>query len=187
MTMSSSIHKSAPLHRNARDCLLFRGGAYLAFSAVILSSPLLLSPAALAAPKHTAHRHAAARQADPTDLSSGQLQPATAARSLESQETAPPPPDGYVPVEDIDETISAHYSLDIRQAQHGSRIPSIEAQQVPRDANNGATQFDFFGLPVKFIAPVAPSYNSAATYRTYAGQSGRGQDAVSAAASAGEP
>ncbi|MCH4091345.1 hypothetical protein [Acetobacter sp.] len=140
-----------------------------------------------AAAPHTKHHKAAAQHTDPTDLSSGQLAPATTARSLESQEGAPPPPDGYEPVEDIDETIESHYSLDVRKTPHGEPLPSIEAQQIPRDANNGATQFDIFGVPVKFIAPVAAPYNAPFTYHTYAGQSGRGGDAVGSVGSAGEP
>ncbi|NHN87813.1 hypothetical protein GOB81_04090 [Acetobacter sp. LMG 1627] len=151
-----------------------------------LSSTLTFVAGPIAAATH-APRHKAKQNADMTDLSSGVTSRTSHPKSLESQEQAPPPPDGYEPVEDIDETIEAHYSLDIRKAQHGSSLPSIEAQQIPRDANNGATPFDVFGVPVKFIAPVAAPYNAASTYRTYAGQSGRGQDAVGAASAAGEP
>ena len=153
--------------------------------AALLAAPVLCHPAAAAS--HTPRHKAAAQPADPTDLSSGRLTPATTARSLESQEGAPSPPDGYEPVEDIDETIESHYSLDIRKTPHGEPLPSIEAQQIPRDANNGATQFDFFGVPVKFIAPVAAPYNAPFAYRNYAGQAGRGGDAVGSAGAAGEP
>lgn len=152
---------------------------------ILLAMPGQCHPAIAAS--HTPRHKTTTRPADPTDLSSGRLAPATTAKSLESQEGAPPPPDGYEPVEDIDETIESHYSLDVRKTPHGEPLPSIEAQQIPRDANNGATQFDFFGMPVKFIAPVGAPYNAPFTYHTYAGQSGRGGDAVGSAGAAGEP
>ncbi|WP_254454820.1 hypothetical protein [Acetobacter estunensis] len=150
--------------------------------ALVASMTLLPDNAVLAAPRHAAHK---APITTDTTLPSPQTE--THPRSLESQEGAQPLPDGYTPVEDFDETLSARYPLSIRETPHGSPLPSIEAQQIPRDANNGATQFNFFGVPTRFIAPVAAPYNSSFTYHTYAGQSGRGQDAVGGASAAGEP
>ncbi|GAN56600.1 hypothetical protein AA0242T_1636 [Acetobacter aceti NRIC 0242] len=185
MTMlSPAAMRSALSLKGPFRVVLEKASTGLALAA-LLAMPVLFSPAVAAS--HTPRHKAATQHADPTDLSSGKIAPATTARSLESQEGAPPPPDGYEPVEDIDETIESHYSLDVRKTPHGEPLPSIEAQQIPRDANNGATQFDFFGMPVKFIAPVGAPYNAPFTYHTYAGQSGRGGDAVGSAGAAGEP
>ncbi|MFT8720561.1 hypothetical protein [Acetobacter sp.] len=147
---------------------------------------LAAASSAMAAP-HAVH-HRAKRNADITDLSSGVTQqPNAQVKPPESRNPAPPPPDGYEPVADLDEHIATNFPLEIRNAPHGSTVPPPDAQQIPRDPNNGATQFDVFGVPVKFIAPVAASYSGSFIYHTYAGQPGRGQDAVGAAGSAGEP
>ncbi|MFT8804972.1 MAG: hypothetical protein ABF876_03585 [Acetobacter aceti] len=181
MTMLSSTPMGSPSSRKGLFRVVLGKTTASLTLAIILAGPVLCQHAVAAThtPRHKTKQHA--------DLSSGKLAPATTARSVESQEGAPPPPDGYEPVEDIDETIESHYSLDVRKTPHGEPLPSIEAQQIPRDANNGATQFDIFGVPVKFIAPVAAPYNAPFTYHTYAGQSGRGGDAVGSAGSAGEP
>lgn len=98
---------------------------------------------------------------------------------------APPPPDGYQVVQDEDVTAQS-FSPRVT-ATGGPGLPSIEARQTPREANNVPSHFSLFGVPVKFNAPVAPPYNASFMYSTYAGQPGRGYDAPSAEGAAGQP
>ncbi|MFT9090007.1 MAG: hypothetical protein ABF479_03200 [Gluconacetobacter sp.] len=98
---------------------------------------------------------------------------------------APPPPDGYQVVEDEDVTART-FSPEIA-ALHGPGLPSIEARQTPRDSNDVPSHFSVFDVPVKFNAPVQPAYNASFTYSTYAGQPGRGIEAIGAEGAAGEP
>ncbi len=109
-----------------------------------------------------------------------------APRSLESQETAPPPPPGYEPVEDFDVTLAAHSDAVLAVRPTSSRT-MVDAQQMPRSASSTARQFDIFGVPVRVDTPVTPPYNGSFTYDTYGGQPGKGRDATGAWGAAGEP
>lgn len=97
----------------------------------------------------------------------------------------PPPPDGYQVVQDED--VTAQTFSPAVTALHGPGLPSIEAHQTPRDDKDVPSHFSVFNVPVKFDAPVQPAYNASFTYSTYAGQPGRGIEAIGAEGAAGEP
>ncbi|GBQ88726.1 hypothetical protein AA13595_2465 [Gluconacetobacter johannae DSM 13595] len=145
-----------------------------------LLSMTLLAGGALAAPP--APRHADDALSAPIHSTLGNTTPAPAAP--ENAE-APPPPDGYQVVQDED--VSAQAYSPAVTAVGGPGLPSIEARQTPREPNSVPSHFSVFGVPVKFNAPVTPPYNAAFTYSTYAGQPGRGWDAVGAEGAAGQP
>jgi len=108
--------------------------------------------------------------------------PATA----EGDAPIPPPPDGYAPVQDMDETISAHSTAIV--TQKGPGMPGGDASQTTRDNNAVPSHFSLFGMPVKFNAPTPPPYNAEFTYRTFGGQPGNGRgDATAALGTIGQP
>ncbi|MBB2156422.1 hypothetical protein HLH33_08880 [Gluconacetobacter diazotrophicus] len=154
----------------------------------------VVAPPVQAAPKH----HAGAQTAQTgglnapisTNLGTTNLGNSTAARPADPRvdpdnPPAPPPPDGYQVVQDEDVSVQA-YSPRVTAIQ-GPGLPSIEARQTPRRPNDVPSHFSVFGVPVKFDAPVQPPYNASFMYSTYAGQPGRGIDAIGAEGAAGEP
>ncbi|MBO1358449.1 hypothetical protein J2D73_01370 [Acetobacter sacchari] len=106
-------------------------------------------------------------------------------QSLESQEQAPPPPDGYVPVQDMDVVLEAH-SPQIT-AHRGPGLAPVDAQQTPRDDRSSTPLATMGGYTLHVTAPVVPPYNGAFTYTTYGGQPGNGRNAPGAWGAAGEP
>ncbi|MGI4747057.1 MAG: hypothetical protein ACRYGI_16830 [Janthinobacterium lividum] len=65
-------------------------------------------------------------------------------------------------------------------------MPSADAQQTPRNTNNREI-FRVLGLSTQVSAPVTPAYNGDATYSTFAGQPGNGQNAILAQSINGSP
>ncbi|NVN41979.1 hypothetical protein HUK82_15635, partial [Ameyamaea chiangmaiensis] len=111
---------------------------------------------------------------------------APAPTAADADAPLPPPPDGYTPVQDMDEAIIAHSPAVL--AHTGPGLPGGEAQQITRQDQNVPSHFSVFGLPIKFNAPVPPPYNAEFTYRTFGGQPGNGRgDATAAWGTAGEP
>ncbi|NHO31521.1 hypothetical protein [Acetobacter fallax] len=169
-------------------CALLPAAAHAAPDASLQPTDNSLSQSALSDPVHgrTSHIRHSARSGR-----SGAAAPATtrsdAPQSLESQETAPPLPDGYKPVEDFDVTLAAHSDTVLASRPSRERIGATEAQQVPRLASSTARQFDIFGVPVRVVAPVTPPYNASFTYENYGGQPGKGRDATGAWGAAGQP
>jgi hypothetical protein len=159
------------------------------------SGATLAGPNGWAAPKH----HAGTRQtAQPsgtqaTDALNAPLSPTLGKNAAATPDPtvdpdnppAPPPPDGYQVVRDEDVTAQSFSSK--VTATGGPGLPSIEARQTPRNANDVPSHVSVFGVPVKFDAPVTPPYNASFMYSTYAGQPGRGIDAVGAEGAAGQP
>ncbi|MCQ8276931.1 hypothetical protein NFI95_00510 [Acetobacteraceae bacterium KSS8] len=60
---------------------------------------------------------------------------------------------------------------------HGPGLPGAEAQQSVK-AGSRHVLFDVAGYDGVIFAPVTPPYDAASTYRTYAGQPGRGATAL---------
>lgn len=162
----------------------------------LFSSPFALPGSASAAATHhqsrahhsTAARHHTALQGPSTvsRVMGADSRPDTP-KSLESQETAPPLPEGYKPVEDFDETMAAHSPAILTSTPTGTLMPSGDAQQMPRDPSSTAKQFDVLGVKVRVDAPVTPPYNASFTYDTYGGQPGKGREATAAWGAAGQP
>lgn len=96
---------------------------------------------------------------------------------------APPPPDGYEAVED-NETAVASFSSTVR-AHRQLGMPGGDAHQSTAEPNDAPSHFSLAGIPVKFIAPVAPPYTQS-VYRTIAGSPG-GQTDVMMESVSGQP
>lgn len=70
--------------------------------------------------------------------------------------------------------------------KQGPGIPPVNAQQTPRNTNNHEL-FRVLGLSAQVSAPVTPAYNGDATYTTFGGQPGNGQNAILAQSINGSP
>ena len=70
--------------------------------------------------------------------------------------------------------------------QKGPGLPPVDAHQSTRNTNNTEV-FRLLGMSGQVNSPVTPAYNGAATYNTYAGQPGNGQNAILAAGADGSP
>lgn len=57
-------------------------------------------------------------------------------------------------------------------------LPSINAQQSTTTGTGAPSRYSVLGLPLRFAAPVTPSYNEAGRYTTFAGQPMTGKEAV---------
>ncbi|WP_246386950.1 hypothetical protein [Gluconacetobacter sacchari] len=149
---------------------------------------LLAGPGAMAAPRHAAAPAARTGTLN-APVSAALGTPAAGPHGDPTVDPdnppAPPPPDGYQVVQDED--VTAETFSPAVTALHGPGLPSIEARQTPRDDRDVPSHFSVFGVPVKFDAPVQPSYNADFTYSTYAGQPGRGINAIGAEGAAGQP
>ena len=70
--------------------------------------------------------------------------------------------------------------------QKGPGLPPVDAQQTTRSTDNHEV-FKILGLSGQINAPVTPGYNADATYHTYAGQPGNGQNAILSQGTDGSP
>ena len=70
--------------------------------------------------------------------------------------------------------------------QKGPGLPPVDAQQTTRSTNNTEV-FKVLGLSGQINAPVTPGYDADATYHTYAGQPGNGQNAILSQGTDGSP
>ncbi|QNT77346.1 hypothetical protein [Entomobacter blattae] len=125
--------------------------------------------------------------ATPTFAQNSQrTQPSAIPRSDNVAPTSTATPDTdysrYKPVTYDTETSSS----DSVTSQKPSGLPSVTANQTPREPYNGPA-LEAGGMRFFFNAPVSPPYNASSTYTTYAGQPGGGWNATGQQGAAGEP
>ncbi|MFT9298119.1 MAG: hypothetical protein ABF542_08415 [Gluconobacter sp.] len=158
------------------------------FSRWILSAPLVASllvtaaTPALSAPHHAHRSHSTADLPQIPPSTAHQLNNPPEKNLTPAQQVAlpdggaPPPPHGYVAVEDSEERL-ANFSGEVR-THLPVGMPGTNAEQKTNGTNNLPSHFSIFGMPVKFNTPVTAPYHSEDLPLTYAGHPSNGQTNV---------
>ncbi|QDH17265.1 hypothetical protein [Swingsia samuiensis] len=84
---------------------------------------------------------------------------------------APPPPHGYVAVDDSEVRIANFSNAARTHLPVG--LPPTNPQQSVGQPNNLPSHFSLFGMPVKFNAPVAPPYRTEDASSSFDGRNGQ--------------
>ncbi|CAI9120737.1 hypothetical protein [Brytella acorum] len=132
------------------------------------------APSALAAPSNA-----------PSAASGDARKPLTPAQMVALPDGgAPPPPDGYTTIDDT--TTSLYSYSNVVRRRENPDLPGNEAHQSTNIPNDAPSHFSIFGIPVKFNAPVRPSYTNG-VYHTYMGAPGNGVTDLNEQADPGHP